>query len=290
MKISLLTLCLFIIKLEVNSQDVQDPVLENTFLWEVTGPSLTTPSYIYGTTHSSCENDVVLSPALLQKLQSARIFFIETLAWKQAEDSGFVEGQTQNGVKEMIGDRCFKKAKKILEKYYGPLNERRLDSMNTVEFGKLLKNASQGCRIISYDDSLYNLAKKFNLDIRGLESLSELKKSMPKDTDIAPDRRWICNYIDYDKFHKPEYRKHITMYKNKDINWLYKQAAYTPGGDQSSFKDKYLDGRNKLWLPRIETAMKEGPSFFAFGCAHLGGHFGIISLLRKEGYTVTPVF
>jgi len=31
-------------------------------------------------------------------------------------------------------------------------------------------------------------------------------------------------------------------------------------------------------------------SFYAVGAGHLGGENGLINLLLKEGYTVTPVF
>jgi uncharacterized protein YbaP (TraB family) len=35
--------------------------------------------------------------------------------------------------------------------------------------------------------------------------------------------------------------------------------------------------------------MQQSPSFFAVGAAHLGGDIGVITLLRKQGYTVKPV-
>jgi uncharacterized protein YbaP (TraB family) len=35
--------------------------------------------------------------------------------------------------------------------------------------------------------------------------------------------------------------------------------------------------------------MANGPVFFAVGAGHLAGEQGVIRLLRKEGYSVTPV-
>jgi uncharacterized protein YbaP (TraB family) len=34
----------------------------------------------------------------------------------------------------------------------------------------------------------------------------------------------------------------------------------------------------------------DSPKLFAVGAAHLGGDSGVIALLRKEGYKLTPVF
>jgi len=44
-------------------------------------------------------------------------------------------------------------------------------------------------------------------------------------------------------------------------------------------------------VPLIEAKIKgDAPKLFAVGAAHLGGDNGVIALLRKEGYTLTPVF
>jgi uncharacterized protein YbaP (TraB family) len=35
--------------------------------------------------------------------------------------------------------------------------------------------------------------------------------------------------------------------------------------------------------------MKKQATFFAVGAGHLGGKTGVVSLLKKQGYTLTPV-
>ena len=50
-----------------------------------------------------------------------------------------------------------------------------------------------------------------------------------------------------------------------------------------------LKNRNTNWIPKIEKAAKEKPTFFGVGAAHLGGDDGVIKLLRKKGYTVEAV-
>ena len=39
----------------------------------------------------------------------------------------------------------------------------------------------------------------------------------------------------------------------------------------------------------MKTMMAEMPTFFAVGAGHLAGQKGVINLLRKEGYTLTPL-
>lgn len=47
--------------------------------------------------------------------------------------------------------------------------------------------------------------------------------------------------------------------------------------------------RNLFWLPKIRNYISRGKAFIAVGAAHLCGDLGIVSLLRKEGYTIVPV-
>ena len=47
--------------------------------------------------------------------------------------------------------------------------------------------------------------------------------------------------------------------------------------------------RNEKWLPRMIAAMREKPTMFVFGSAHLIGEHGIIQMLRASGYEVEQV-
>lgn len=53
--------------------------------------------------------------------------------------------------------------------------------------------------------------------------------------------------------------------------------------------DKILTMRNNNWLVIMPDIMKQAPTLFVVGSAHLLGETGVITLLRKAGYTVEPV-
>ena len=48
-------------------------------------------------------------------------------------------------------------------------------------------------------------------------------------------------------------------------------------------------GRNKKWIPKMQAAMKQSPTMFVFGAAHLLGEDGIIAMLKDAGYKVKQV-
>lgn len=45
--------------------------------------------------------------------------------------------------------------------------------------------------------------------------------------------------------------------------------------------------RNRKWIPVIEDAASRGPVLVAFGALHLSGDAGVLSLLEREGFTIT---
>lgn len=50
-----------------------------------------------------------------------------------------------------------------------------------------------------------------------------------------------------------------------------------------------LTDRNLAWIPRLEAIFAEpGLHFVAFGAAHLLGEDGVVALLRRRGWTVSP--
>ena len=54
-------------------------------------------------------------------------------------------------------------------------------------------------------------------------------------------------------------------------------------------EDMIIYNRNATWAQAMPAIMAERATFFAVGAAHLPGDRGLLALLRKAGYSVTPV-
>lgn len=54
-------------------------------------------------------------------------------------------------------------------------------------------------------------------------------------------------------------------------------------------KKELIDDRNDAWVKAMPGIMKERPTFFAVGAAHLLGAKGVLQQLRDAGYTVEGV-
>jgi uncharacterized protein len=79
----------------------------------------------------------------------------------------------------------------------------------------------------------------------------------------------------------------LTAYKNQDISAL--SELMKEDKSMGKYEEDLLLARNRNWIPIIEKQVKAKPTFIAVGAGHLGGVSGVIDLLRKKGYKVTPV-
>jgi uncharacterized protein YbaP (TraB family) len=76
-------------------------------------------------------------------------------------------------------------------------------------------------------------------------------------------------------------------YKNQDLNAMMK--IYTSEEVPELFDEALVGKRNRVMTQRIDSIIRMQPTFVAVGALHLAGGEGLVELLRKESYTVTPV-
>jgi len=77
-------------------------------------------------------------------------------------------------------------------------------------------------------------------------------------------------------------------YRNQDLKKLENLMVETDPG-MAGFTDVLLYHRNQNWVKKLKTLLAEKALIIAVGAGHLPGEKGLINLLRKEGYTLTPV-
>ena len=103
------------------------------------------------------------------------------------------------------------------------------------------------------------------------------------------DLQTLFKNIDSVENYKKQFSKMYTLYKEQKLSQLL-SIMDEQGSEYAGHMDKLLDDRNIKWHEIIKKDLAEGKSFFmAVGAAHLTGTNGSIALLRKDGYTVTPL-
>jgi uncharacterized protein YbaP (TraB family) len=88
---------------------------------------------------------------------------------------------------------------------------------------------------------------------------------------------------------KKEFDSMLGLYLNRDLvalgNLMKEEGAGVDG-----FTETMLTKRNQNWMLQLKALLLEQALFIAVGAGHLPGAEGLIELLRKEGFTVEPIW
>lgn len=262
---------------------------KNSLLWMISGKDLSRPSYVFGTFHMMCKSDFAITDPLKEKLNATEQFYGEL----DMDDPGL---QMSMMSKMRLKDKTLKDL--MSEADYTTLSEnfQRVTGMQLQLFNQFMPfmslslltlNSIECSDKIQPEGEFVKLAQQQKLPILGLETIDdqiEAINSQPLDSQLHSLKKMVLAYDSV----KQSMNKMIAVYKENNVDKLYDFISANSNGDDR-FETEMLAKRNKRWIPIIEKAMHEKPSFFAVGAGHLGGNEGVLELLRKQGYTLTPV-
>jgi uncharacterized protein len=267
---------------------VPQTAANNSLLWVVSRKDIPNPSYIFGTTHLICRDDYLWTDKMAASLeQSGKICFELDMDDPAVLTQVYTGMLNKNGIKleSYFTPDQYKLLRRYVKDSLG-LSMGLLQDIKPLGVQCLLSKNGVSCPSpISYEDSIMKIAQKNKKEILGLELPLEviaLLENIPVSLVIED----IMLQVQNNKKNDSEYTKLIAAYRSQDIQALYTLVATSKDlGDMGAF----LDERNRKWTPRIMDQMKNSSVFFAVGAGHLWGERGLISLLRKEGYTVEPL-
>lgn len=147
----------------------------------------------------------------------------------------------------------------------------------------------------SVDRKIMELARQKHKELRYLETAEEqltMLLNQPLGRQFALLREGL-NKDSQSKTGLGGVSKIIQYYKLQQLDSLDQMLKEQAGSSSSSIAmyDELLRERNEKWVQVIlnESRIGRNTAFIAVGAAHLVGNEGLISLLRKQGFTVEPV-
>jgi uncharacterized protein YbaP (TraB family) len=133
-------------------------------------------------------------------------------------------------------------------------------------------------------------AKKNDKKIKGLETMAYqagVLDSIPYKLQAEQLVSYIDN-ISKNKDEDKELNEMMTAYLGQDLQKLEELMKKTDMGI-GNFTEVLLYNRNRNWVAKLKDLLPEKTLLVAVGAGHLPGEQGVINLLRKAGYTVTPI-
>lgn len=263
---------------------------DNTLLWEVSGKGLPKPSYLFGTFHLLCRDDIRFSNSLKQSVQNATEVYLELDLDDPAMILSSLTLMTMKGNKKLQDLYTEAEYKRVVDYFKDSMQTPiyLFQTMKPFFLVALLYPKMMPCPTVSsVEDEIMKLAKQNGKEIKGLETMAfqaSVFDSIPYEEQAAE----LLKSIDSMALSKKYFDSMVMAYKEQSINELGLLMKNEDFGMESN-QDILLDKRNKNWVEQLKTIMKKEPVFVAVGAGHLLGETGLIALLRKEGYKVRPL-
>lgn len=281
-----LTLCWQI----VFSQTTEFPMKESSLLWKIEGPGIPKGSYLFGTMHM-IEKEYFIFPDKLEKIVKKSEQLVmelpglpnqkEAMKYVLLEEGTFFDYFTPEQTDSIL--IWAKKEFKMDEAAF----RATMSKMKPFVVVQMATQIHFMGKTESYEMTLEEIAKTNNLSISGLETI-EQQMAFFDDLTKEQQAEMVMEGIRDSEKSIETMKEMEVLYQGQNVDSLYLMIQ-DEGGVISAESADFLDNRNAAWVPQIKEMIANKSCFIAVGAGHLGGPNGVIRLLEKEGYTLTPV-
>jgi uncharacterized protein len=279
----------------------------NSIFWEIKGNGVSKPTYVFGTHHLHDYQFLEKNPQVATALQSSDYVIgeivIDTNEMRMAMKLTMAMFMKNNTLSKLLSKEDYDATDKCLRENMG----RSLLALNNVKpifvyhlimVAKYMKatqtDPQKSPQMMnnpfnaSMDVYFQQQARKFKKELRGLESIDDQIKVLYDGYSLERQVEMLLELV-YDKGGSSgnEVLELSKLYIEQDLEGLFQLMQKTSHEDE--LKSLLID-RNNNWLPQIEQILQSPKNaFIAVGAGHLPGSYGIISQLRKKGYTLSPI-
>ncbi len=269
--------------------------VENAIFWEVSGNNLTVPSYIFGTFHLMGARYIdsltyVKDAFERSKTMVGELLFDSTMTMKMMKAS-----QLKNTtLDKLLSTEAYAKTASYLKELSG-YDLKMFNSMNPMTIQILLMTTLQQ-KIFPLDQSVdipmdmyfQQQAKKAKKKLLGLETFEVQIKALFEQFSYERQVQMLMETVNDQAKAKAELITLNKLYREQNLTrmeeMMYGSSTYS--AEETAI---LLTNRNKDWMKKLPSLMKEQQTFIAVGALHLACEDGLVHLLRQAGYTVKPV-
>ena len=273
----------------VATQEAKTP-LANTLLWKVEGNGLKQPSFVYGTFHIMCKEDVNFSDGMQAAFSQSKELYLEMDLNDPATTMTLMQKMNMTNGKRLT-DLYTPEQYQFLNTYFKDSLGFGLDAMPTMKpffLQTMLYTKMVKCKQLSgVEQELIALAKKQNKDIGAFETAA-FQAGIFDSIPVEKQAEMLLEGVKDMNKSQTEFNKMYSLYTERRLADL-EPMLQDENSDLKEYMPIMLDNRNFNWISIMKEKMPESSLFMAVGAGHLVGNKGLLTLLKNEGYTVTPV-
>lgn len=265
---------------------------DNTLLWRISGNGLKQPSYLFGTIHLLCSNDIQLSDSLKSAITRCDKVYLELDMDNLIELITVVNKMKMNGdttLADLLTKDEYQKVKAFFTNQRSMIPFSMLETYKPMLAASTLMQSSLECdNAIAMEQLIMQEAKRENKRIKGLETMA-FQISIFDSIPYQLQAQQLLKYVeDFGKKDEKAFEELTKAYKAQELTKLEELTLQEDSGIDK-FTDIMLYNRNADWVSKMQKLMGEQALVVAVGAGHLPGAKGVINLLRKAGYKVEPV-
>lgn len=267
----------------------------NTLLWRISGKGLTKPSYLFGTIHMLCADDIEISDSLKKAIANSDRVYLELDMDNLFEMLGAMQKMKMRNdttLADLLSPTDYESVKEFFKKQGGMLPFSMVETFKPMLSAATVMQSSLGCaNQVAMEQLIMKQAKRSGKSIKGLETMAyqiSIFDSIP----YKLQAQQLVSYVqNFDKASDNKELDELTQaYRNQELSKLEELTQKEEMGmGMENFTRLLLYNRNINWVKKMEELMPKSSLIIAVGAGHLPGEKGVINLLRKAGFTVQPV-
>lgn len=266
-----------------------------SLLWKISGKGIEKPSFLFGTIHMLCKEDAFLSDNLVKAIKNADRVYLELDMDNLFELLGIMtrmKMKNDTTLADLLSPEEYEATKAYFEKHVTMLPFSQVETYKPLVASSMLMESTMVCDDqVAMETLIMDEAKKQGKRIDGLETMAYqmgVFDSIPYQLQAKELYKGIAGAGKGETGGEEEFKKMMEAYKEQDLVKLSEMISQSDDG-MLQYEDILLYNRNRNWVEKLKTLLQEKALVIAVGAGHLPGEKGLINLLRKEGYKVTPV-
>ena len=278
---------------------------EAQLLYRISGNGLTKPSYIVGTYHLAPGSFADSIPGFKDAFASCKQIYGELdMQDALSEESRdklekaqlLPEGTTLSSLltKEQMDRVNALMRETIGADMTNPMLVAQFDKMtptalsSTLTIFAFIKKSPNFNPMDLLDSHLQLLAQKQGMEIKGLETVDFQVEVLYGSSLEKQVEELMCVVDNFDDV--VEMAEFVTAaYFSQDLDLLLdvtNEESEGPCASTPESNDNLIYNRNANWVKAMPDIMRQAPTFFAVGAAHLCGDKGVLRMLEEAGYKV----
>jgi uncharacterized protein YbaP (TraB family) len=263
---------------------------DNSLLWKISGNELSKPSFLFGTFHLLCRDDIHFSDQLKKAISNCDEIYMEL---DMDDPSTMFSAMMYMNMRDdtTLSDLYSPNDYDRLKNYFSDTLKMPLALLQKTKpyfLVALLYPRMMDCTSpAGVEEELLTLAKTDKKEVQGLETM-QFQASVFDSIPYQWQAKQLLKNIDSFSVNKKEFETMLDFYKSQNLDSIKTMLGKSEFGSEK-YDDLLLNNRNKRWVQKLDSVMKEKSVFVAVGAGHLVGQEGLISLFKKQGYTVEPL-